>query len=368
MIFLSDFHILRPKFEIEQKAILEWVAKAHLYSEQRSGGSPPNLLSQRLLKIGLGENKIKKRGICLPDILHTEWSQMLIYNLDKTPQGYGFKERTHLFDQLVTEIFQNFYAKEAPLPSHLIHVTCTGYSAPSGAQKIVSSRKGRAQTTVTHAYHMGCCAAMPAIRMAKGFSREGNSVDIVHTELCSLHMNPLAHDNEQLVVQTLFGDGFIKYSVGEEKKGLEVLALHEEIVPHSLDDIGWECHEWGLAMKLSKEVPHVIAQYLSSFLQNLAKKADLAFEKFADKSFFAIHPGGVKIIEEISKLLSLKPWQTHHSRSIMQNFGNMSSATQPHIWEKMLQDPEVPANVPIFSFAFGPGITISGGIFKKCGC
>jgi predicted naringenin-chalcone synthase len=52
---------------------------------------------------------------------------------------------------------------------------------------------------------------------------------------------------------------------------------------------------------------------------------------------------------------------------ILQNFGNMSSATLPHIWEAMLGDIKVPNQALIVSLAFGPGLTISGALLEKNG-
>jgi predicted naringenin-chalcone synthase len=365
-MYISNFCIIRPEFEVAQEKILEWLVVAHAQSEKRaSGGVVSPHLRHKLLKIGLGEDKIQTRGLSFPDVFHFDWDKMSVYNLEKSPSGYSFKERTRLFDTLVTRVFERFYPLNTPLPCHLVHVTCTGYVAPSGAQKLVSARQSF-DTTVTHAYHMGCCAAMPALRMAQGFIMGGKQVDIVHTEISSLHMNPLNHDTEQLVIQTLFADGYIKYTVSDDAKGLSLLALYEEIIPDSLPYIGWECHEWGLSMQLSREVPVVIAKSLVAFLQKLADKTNVSFEAMLKRSFFAIHPGGVKIIEAVEKLLKLEPWQTAHSRAVMQSYGNMSSATQPHIWAKIADDPLVLPESYIVSFGFGPGITISGGVFQKC--
>ena len=68
---------------------------------------------------------------------------------------------------------------------------------------------------------MGCYAAVPAVRIAAGLvaTRLRARVDIVHTELCSLHLDPADHRIEQLVVQSLFADGLIRYSlVADERR------------------------------------------------------------------------------------------------------------------------------------------------------
>jgi hypothetical protein len=76
---------------------------------------------------------------------------------------------------------------------------------------------------------------------------DSDHVDVVHTEICSLHMNALAHTPEQFVVQTLFADGSIAYSVRRQSRwdggspALVVNALLEETVPDSADAMVWTC-------------------------------------------------------------------------------------------------------------------------------
>jgi predicted naringenin-chalcone synthase len=273
----------------------------------------------------------------------------------------GFQKKSEFFDRIVTNLFERFYPEGLSLPNHLIHVTCTGYVDPSPAKKLVVKRGAGQTTTVTHAYHMGCYAAFPALRIAVGFSEP---TDIVHTELCTLHMNPSLHETEQLVAQTLFADGYIKYSVQKEgsgsNKGLKVLALHEEIIDDSSEVMKWVCHDWGLKMTLAKEIPVMIARALPRFLETLSQKGRISIEK----AFFAIHPGGPKIIDQVAKILKLEPFQYRHSAEILRLYGNMSSATLPHVWDSMIRDEAVQSGTPIVSFAFGPGLCLSGGVFQ----
>jgi predicted naringenin-chalcone synthase len=43
----------------------------------------------------------------------------------------------------------------------------------------------------------------------------------------------------------------------------------------------------------------------------------------------------------------------------------MSSATLPHVWARLLDDTSVAPGTPIVSLAFGPGLTVCGGLFRK---
>ncbi|MBL8197279.1 MAG: naringenin-chalcone synthase, partial [Blastocatellia bacterium] len=63
--------------------------------------------------------------------------------------------------------------------------------------------------------------------------------------------------------------------------------------------------------------------------------------------------------------LKLKPEQVAFSQEILSNFGNMSSATLPYIWEKIVASNEIPVGTLILSIAFGPGLTAAGAIMRK---
>ncbi len=368
--YISDFHVIRPRYEKDHKAILEWIAKAHL----RSAGSEPDLvkaLLEDLKKIEVGTKKIQTRGTQLEDLEHESWEAMSIFRLDQFPSGLGLTERTKRFTSEVSGLFEQFYPENAFMPDHLIHVTCTGYSSPSGAQRIVSLRKAT-DSQVTHAYHMGCYGAFPAIQIGSGFLMSSPSdltVDVVHTEMCSLHMNPSNHTKMQLIIESLFADGFIKYTLKKKrsKSSFQVIAFLEEIIPDSSQDMIWSCTDQCFSMEMSKEVPFKIAKELEAFLQRLAKKAGLSFEELLKNAVFAIHPGGPKIIEQVTRLLSLNTWQVDHSFEILKSCGNMSSATMPHIWQKILLDPEVKEGTFVVSMGFGPGLTLAASILQKQG-
>jgi predicted naringenin-chalcone synthase len=235
----------------------------------------------------------------------------------------------------------------------------------------VSLRNAGEQTLVTHAYHMGCYAAIPAIRMGIGFSALSHAqVDIVHTEICSLHLHPLKHSTEQLIVQSLFADGFIKYSLSQQPQSEEhlmILGVHEEILPSSTGSMTWNCGDHGYEMTLSKDVPVRIARALDGYLERLCLLAGVDKEQARREAVFAIHPGGPKILQQVQGNLGLESDQISHSVETLRDYGNMSSATLPHIWNKMGKDPRIKKGQLIVSMAFGPGLNIAGAILEKGG-
>ncbi len=148
---------------------------------------------------------------------------------------------------------------------------------------------------------------------------------------------------------------------------LKIHAIREEIISDSLEAMTWDVVEWGYAMSLSKEVVVYIARALRKYLERLSTSSLWTAEQLIRNAFFAIHPGGPKILSHVQKILGLLAPQLAHSTAILKAHGNMSSATLPHIWKALLEDPAVPSG-PIVSLAFGPGLTLSGCILEKlCG-
>ena len=86
-----------------------------------------------------------------------------------------------------------------------------------------------------------------------------------------------------------------------------------------------------------------------------------------DIDIYAIHPGGMKILQACESALGITPEDNQHSYHVLENYGNMSSPTVlfilKRIWQMVGKDHN---NKNIFSCAFGPGLTLEAGIFKVC--
>jgi predicted naringenin-chalcone synthase len=367
-ISLFNFAPYFPKNHLNQKEILEWIKKAHRRSDEVQSKSNHEFPLERLIeRYAVKDNLIEQRYFESDDVFTNDWDKNEIYQInDSTPMGKTIEGRHRFFLSRANQVFEKMYPVGVTQPHHLIHVTCTGYLAPSSAQILVSKRNW-AKTEVTHAYHMGCYASMPAIRLAQSLHFiSKKSIDVVHTEMCSLHMNPSIHEPEQIVVQTLFADGHIKYQVGDSHEGqraFDLISVKEKIVPETIDGMTWNPAPWGMQMTLSKDVPSKLKDVILDFSHELIKGAGLNAEELIKKALFAVHPGGPKIIDSIQGELKLSEEQISASKKILRERGNMSSATLPHIWDHILNSHYEPGQY-VISFAFGPGLTIFGAILR----
>ena len=382
---ISRFAIARPAYAMSQAATLDWLARAHTEAETRAGGlcseadaaSFKHSLGKLLGRVACGPAQLAERGYEVRDCGHAEWDQMEIYDVHRDPRGAGTGARTALFARASLAAFERLYAdRDEDPPQDLIHVTCTGYASPSAAQRLVALRDWGSRTRVTHAYHMGCYAALPAVRIASGLLASGllaaerrpQRVDVVHTEVCSLHLQPRQHGAEQLVVQSLFADGHVRYAVERSRSDHPCLALlsdREVILPDCVDSMGWTSGDHGMQMSLARDVPSKISGGVRGFVDSLFADAGLALAAHRARTVFAVHPGGPRIIDAVQQALELRDDQVQASREVLRKFGNMSSATLPHVWRAIIADERVDPGTLVASLAFGPGLTVSGSLMVR---
>jgi predicted naringenin-chalcone synthase len=364
-MLLTRFVATRPTYVVTQERTLAWIAAAHAAAEYVDPAER-DVFAARLARViercACPPTKISSRGSSFD--LEAAWHETGIYDLPAAKHGAGTRARTQRFCEVVDAYFAETYREETVAPDEMIHVTCTGYASPSGAQKIVAAK--RWPTRVVHAYQMGCYAAVPAARIAAGLLHDARRVDVVHTELCSLHFDPTDHSLEQLVVQSLFADGMIRYSMipDDGSPGLRLLGSHEQILPDTASFMTWKVGDHGMQMTLAREVPEQIAGALRGFMLELLRRSG-AWLADLKTCRLAVHPGGPKIIDRVRDVLELDEAQVATSREVLFDHGNMSSSTLPHIWQRMLADPAIPRGTLIPSLAFGPGLTVCGAVLEK---
>jgi predicted naringenin-chalcone synthase len=123
----------------------------------------------------------------------------------------------------------------------------------------------------------------------------------------------------------------------------------------------WITADFGMKMTLSRQVPEKITANVRGFVTDLCRVSNLDMGILSEV-VGAIHPGGPRIIDAVSRDLELNETQVAESRYVLRNYGNMSSATLPHIWKEVLDRRE--RGTKVLSLAFGPGLTMFGTMFE----
>jgi len=271
--------------------------------------------------------------------------------------------------ELAVEAVGNCLPDRSLIPqiTHLITVSCTGMYAPGLDIELVERLGLSFHTERICINFMGCYAAFNALKVADSICKATPSakVLIVDVELCTIHFQK-ENTEDHLLANAIFADGAAALLLGTEKvegRAMSLEAFHCDLAPQGKSDMAWYIRDFGFEMRLSSYVPNLLEMKMKELTDRLLQKLDLYIDQI---DAFAIHPGGKRILEVAEKCLKISPQQNRYSYEILQNFGNMSSATVlfvlKNIWDNCLLTEKKEGN--ILSMAFGPGLTIESALLK----
>lgn len=250
--------------------------------------------------------------------------------------------------------------------THLIVVCCTGMYAPGLDIDLVNTLKLSQTVQRTAINFMGCQAAFNALKIAHAccHSDPNSKVLIVCTELCSLHFQRPATD-DNILANALFADGSASLLVegkGSTRLQLRIEEFQSALHPEGLSDMAWTIGDMGFEMRLSSYVPDLIRKGIGNLTKALLSKISSTVH---DISYFAIHPGGKRILSVVEEELGISKSQNEAAYYVLRNFGNMSSPTVLFVLKHIVgQLTETNQGERMLAIAFGPGLTIESMILR----
>lgn len=351
MSYITAIGTATPPHQFSQSAIADFMVKAM----QLDAADAKKL---RALYRATG---IESRYSVLPDYGKTGDYEFYANSQDLTPLP-STKQRLELFRRHAVDLSKAsaLSAMQHITPgeiTHLIVVSCTGLYAPGLDIDIIKTLGLRTDIKRIAINFMGCYAAFNALKLADSFCGNDpkSKVLIICTELCSIHFqNKNTQDN--MLANALFGDGSASVIVeGHTREGLNLKPeiFHCDLATDGEQDMAWTVGDVGFEMKLSSYVPDII----QSGIKHLTTKL---LEGITDKvTYYAIHPGGKRILEVIEKELGLTRDQNIYAYDVLKRYGNMSSPTVVFVLKELCKNLNgVDNDKKILSFAFGPGLTL----------
>lgn len=271
-----------------------------------------------------------------------------------------------LYVRLARQLLEDSNSIDKEEITHVITVSCTGFFAPEPAFEIVKQLGLKSSTQRFHLGFMGCFAAFPALKMAKSFCETNPEakVMVICLELCSIHLQD-SEATDNLISASVFADGGSGVIVSSDQPngtGFRLDQFANSIAENSEKDMTWTIGDTGFDMVLSTYVPDIIKSNLKAAVLPLFDNFD---KKLDDIHHWAIHPGGRAILDKIENNFSLNPQQLMASRSVLNEYGNMSSATIFFVLKYLLDNHKAGEEETALAMAFGPGLTIESGLFTK---
>jgi alpha-pyrone synthase len=247
--------------------------------------------------------------------------------------------------------------------SHLITVSCTGFLAPGLDWALVRSLGLAPTVQRTHIGFMGCHGALNGLRVAQAFAESSPEARVLlcAVELCSLHYH-YGWNPQKLITNALFADGAAAVVGCAPGPGTaetwKVTATGSCLLPDSANAMTWDIGDHGFEMTLSRGLPELISRNLGPWLEGWLERQGL---RIGDVGSWAVHPGGPAILQAVENALVLPHAALATSRSVLEEYGNMSSPTVLFILDRLRA---AGAKLPCVVLGFGPGVVAEVALLR----
>ncbi|GAB3710978.1 type III polyketide synthase [Spirosoma flavus] len=372
--FINAFGVAVPDYAHAQSQLAQFMANALQLDEPAR---------QRMIAL-YRQTKISRRFSVLPDYSQSV-GQFTFYsnspNLEPLPSvgqrmAVYKREALPLALRAVRACLAHYPAFSISSITHLVVVSCTGFYAPGPDIDLLEALGLPGTTQRLLIGFMGCYGAFNGLKAADAIVRADPKANVlvVCVELCTIHFQKPENPSNWLA-NALFSDGaaaVLVQGTARPEQSFQLQSFHCDLLPESRDQMAWTIGDHGFDMVLTSTIPDLIRHHISRLLQKILEKNGLAA---SDVDYFALHPGGRRILDLIELELALERSQTRHAYSVLKQYGNMSSATVlfvlKAIWDELA---ELVVNAPeiassgyskrIAGVAFGPGLTLESMLLQ----
>ncbi|MBL3654696.1 type III polyketide synthase [Fulvivirga sediminis] len=357
-VYITGTGTATPEHKIAQAEVWRFMSKAHQMNEQESQ-------KLRLLYRATG---IENRYSVIPDY-GSQNTRSFYPDTDNLEPFPSTESRANLFrseakklgEEAANQALENVSRNEI---THLITVSCTGMYAPGIDIELIDQLGLNTSVERTGINFMGCYAAFNAIKTGRSIclGTPDAKVLIVCVELCSIHFQK-EKIADYLLANAIFGDGaaaLVMEGKPSRKPALQTMAFHCDLNPGGKKDMAWKIGNYGFEMRLSSYIPSLIEQDILLLTNRLRQKHSI--ESF---QYYAIHPGGKKILEVIEKQLGISREDNRFAYQILKKYGNMSSTTIIFVLQEIMKNLKADDNnKKLLALAFGPGLTLESMILN----
>jgi predicted naringenin-chalcone synthase len=243
--------------------------------------------------------------------------------------------------------------------------TSTGYVCPDIGTRLIGHMGLRPDVQRASMMGLGCAGAIPSLQRACDFTaaHPGRIALMLAVEICSACY--YVDDTLATVVgNALCADGaaaVLLTSSSFASPHPEIVDFESFLEPAHLDLVGFEHRNGKLRIILGAEVRDVAFSLIQGALTPLLKRNGLSQ---SDIRFWVAHPGGRKVLENLEKHLGLKASELSFSKTVLRNFGNMSSPTVLFVLDEVIQHGDPGPGDWGVMMALGPGMAAEAALLR----
>lgn len=247
--------------------------------------------------------------------------------------------------------------------THIIYVSTTGLATPSIDARLCNVLGLSNQIARTPVWGLGCAGGASGLALAHRLALGDPEalIALVCVELCSLTFHFSDFSKSNFVATSLFADGAAGVLVAGQKaaaringNGPLIRDASSTTWPGSLDVMGWNFDSVGMQVVFSKAIPQVVREKAKN---NTAEFLNRNRLDFPDIRHYVVHPGGAKVIAAYEEALPLPQCAMTHARTVLRNYGNMSSPTVLFVLRELLSASTTREGDLGLLTALGPGFS-----------
>lgn len=282
----------------------------------------------------------------------------LVQPLSITQASQLYQEQTRILGE---EVARTCLAQANIHPAAvdlIITTSCTGFIIPSLDAYLANSLGFSSHVKRLPITELGCAAGAAALARAFDYLQAypEQIVLVVSVELPSLTFQVRDLSPANIVSSALFGDGAAAVLLtGQPQAGKpRICATESTLFPQTTELMGFALKDSGLHIVLSPEIPEVVCAKVPQLVGEFLSRHHLTRN---DVTHFLLHPGGRRVLDGLAQCLALPEERVSVSRSILREYGNLSSASVLFILDHFLTTEQTQQGERGLLLAFGPGFS-----------
>lgn len=236
--------------------------------------------------------------------------------------------------------------------------SCTGYVCPDVGSRLIAHLGFNSNVQRASIVGLGCAGAVPTLQRVTDFVRANpdRQALMLAVEICSACYY-VDRTLETVVGNAICADGAAAFLLSGTTRPDSVypriIDFESFIDSERIEEVGLQHRNGKLRIVLGESIQHLAGPMIEKALEPLLQRHGLSRSQIR---FWVVHPGGRKVIDRVQKHFGMSDAQLRFSRSVLRNYGNMSSPTVMFVLHEIVRSAEPRPGDWAVMIALGPGM------------
>jgi alkylresorcinol/alkylpyrone synthase/polyketide synthase Type III len=244
--------------------------------------------------------------------------------------------------------------------------TCTGYVCPDIGSRLIAHMGLRDNVQRASMIGLGCAGAVPTLQRTVDFVRAnpGRKALMLAVEICSACYF-VDKTLETVVGNAICADGAAAFLLAADHQANsrypQIVDFETFLDTAQIDAVGLNHRDGKLRIVLGASIQHLAAPMIEIALLRLLHRHRLST---SDVRFWIVHPGGRKVLDNVQKHFGMTEAQLRFSRTVLRNYGNMSSPTVMFVMDEVVRNGDPRPDDLGIMIALGPGMAVEVALLR----